>query len=251
MRISVCIATYNGESYVEEQMRSILAQLGSEDELILSDDSSKDRTLEIVRGLSDPRVRVLAEGPNVGHVRNFERALKAASGDVIFLSDQDDVWLPDKVRDVMAVFISHPEAQMVHHALSTMDEQGRTLNPLWNHVPEGASGGWFFLLAQCLRCSMFGCAMAIRRELLEVLLPFPAAAYAHDHWLTVAAGMGAVEGIQQLNRPLVRYRQHRNNVTPRHGLSWRRRLSVRLDMLRMIATACARVRRQANRDASA
>ena len=191
-----------------------------------------------MRKLDDPRVRVLAEGPNLGHVRNFERALKAATGDVLFLSDQDDVWAADKVREVMAAFAAHPRVQMVHHALATMDETGRTLDPRWNPVAEGESRGAAFLAAQCVRCRVFGCAIALRRPLLDILLPFPPSVYAHDHWLTVAAAAG--DGLYQLDKPLVRYRQHRNNVTPKHGLGWRRRIAVRVDMLRMIATALRR-----------
>ncbi|MCE4538158.1 glycosyltransferase family 2 protein [Pelomonas sp. P7] len=239
-RISVCIATYNGQLYVEEQLRSILAQLGCEDEVILSDDGSKDATVQTVRDIGDPRVHVLPCGPNLGHVRNFERALKAASGDVIFLSDQDDVWAPEKVREVMAALAAHPRVQMVHHALTTMDEAGRTLDPRWNSVEEGEFRGAAFLAAQCVRCRVFGCAVALRRSLLDILLPFPASVYAHDHWLTVAAA--AADGLYQLDKPLVRYRQHRHNVTPKNGLGWQRRIAVRIDMLRMIAAAVSRVR---------
>lgn len=240
MRISVCIATYNGQSYVEEQLRSILVQLGPDDEVIVSDDRSKDATVDLVRELGDPRVRVLPAGPNLGHVRNFERALKAATGDILFLSDQDDVWTPDKVREVMAAFAAHPRVQMVHHALATMDETGHTLDPRWNPLPEGEFRGAAFLAAQCIRCRVFGCAVALRRPLLNILLPFPQSVYAHDHWFTVAAAAG--DGLYQLDKSLVRYRQHHHNVTPKHGLGWRRRIAVRLDMLRMIATALRRTR---------
>ncbi|WP_271008546.1 glycosyltransferase family 2 protein [Paucibacter sp. B51] len=239
-RTSVCIATYNGQSYIEEQLRSILVQLGPDDEVIVSDDRSKDATVDLVRQLGDPRVRVLPEGPNLGHVRNFERALKAATGDILFLSDQDDVWAPGKVHEVMAAFAAHPRVQMVHHALATIDETGSTLDPRWNPVPEGEFRGAAFLAAQCVRCRVFGCAVALRRPLLDVLLPFPPSVYAHDHWFTIAAAAG--DGLYQLDKPLVRYRQHRHNVTPKHGLGWRRRFAVRLDMLRMIATALCRTR---------
>lgn len=241
MKISVCIATYNGASYVEEQLRSILVQLAPQDEVVVSDDLSRDATVKIVRGLGDSRVCVLPPGPNLGHVRNFERAIKAATGDVIFLSDQDDVWASDKIREVMNAFAAHPRVHMIHHALATMDEQGRTLDPLWNPQPEGEFRGAAFLITQWVRSTVFGCGLAFRRELLEVILPFPPFVYAHDHWLTAASGWKG--GMLQLNLPLVRYRQHRNNVTPKQGLPWQRRIAVRIAMLRMILTAAVRARR--------
>ena len=96
--ISVCMATYNGEKYIREQIDSILAQLGDKDELIVSDDGSADATLSIVRSFSDPRIKIISNTGKHGTNGNFENALKHAQGDYIFLSDQDDVWLPGKVN---------------------------------------------------------------------------------------------------------------------------------------------------------
>ncbi|WP_280154574.1 glycosyltransferase family 2 protein [Piscinibacter sp. XHJ-5] len=238
MKVSVCLAAYNGERYIAEQLRSILAQLSPQDELIVCDDGSRDRTREVVAGIGDPRVTLRTFTHNVGHVRNFERAIAAATGDLIFLSDQDDEWRADKVREVKRCFQENPRLQLVHHALSTMDAEGRTLSPLWNPLREGPQGRAGFLLRQLVRCQVFGCGAAFRRELLDVLLPFPASAYAHDHWLTVAAGVGG--SVHFLNLPLVRYRLHGANVTPRQGLGWRGRLRVRWLFLDMIAVAIAR-----------
>ncbi|MDE5758415.1 MAG: glycosyltransferase, partial [Allobaculum sp.] len=91
--ISVCIATYNGERYIETQIRSILDQLNEDDEIIISDDSSTDRTLDIIRSLNDSRIKLFAGNKFHSRTFNFENALKQATGDFIFLSDQDDIWL--------------------------------------------------------------------------------------------------------------------------------------------------------------
>jgi glycosyltransferase involved in cell wall biosynthesis len=99
--ISVCMATYNGEKFIEEQVHSILSQLGQEDELIVSDDSSSDMTLFLLRQMKDRRIKIFSNTMGKGYVGNFENALIHAKGDSIFLSDQDDVWLPGKVRKVM------------------------------------------------------------------------------------------------------------------------------------------------------
>jgi glycosyltransferase involved in cell wall biosynthesis len=241
MKISVCLATYNGERFIKEQLRSILDQLGPNDELIVSDDHSKDGTVDFVRTLDDPRIFLIVESTNVGHVWNFERAISRASGDLLFLSDQDDIWHPQKIATVLREFEQHPKVQVIHHALSTIDEQGRTLQPLMNPHPEGEHGGIRHLFDQWVQCRVFGCGVAFRRELLAVLLPFPSFAYAHDHWIVAASGWKG--GMLQINAPLVSYRQHLNNVTPKHGLSWHRRIYVRWLMLRMIVTAAVRIYR--------
>src|SRR6476469_4547127 len=96
--ISVCMATYNASRYIHNQIDSIRIQLASEDEIIISDDLSEDDTLKIIRRINDPRIKIIQGNAKLGIIKNFERALYAAKGDFIFLSDQDDVWLPNKVN---------------------------------------------------------------------------------------------------------------------------------------------------------
>ena len=99
--ISVCIATYNGGKYIRQQIESILPQLDATDEIIISDDGSTDDTLLQIEALSSSLVRVYKHTNRLGYTRNFERALTYAKGDVIFLCDQDDIWLPNKVEMCM------------------------------------------------------------------------------------------------------------------------------------------------------
>ena len=112
--ISVCIATYNGEKYLAEQLDSILLQVSEEDELIISDDGSTDHTLEILRtyAANYPQIQLL-QGPGQGVIANFAFALTHTKGEVIFLADQDDVWLPNKVTTVTEYFEAHPDIQVV------------------------------------------------------------------------------------------------------------------------------------------
>ena len=104
MKISVCMATHNGERYLHEQLASILSQLGEGDEVIISDDSSADGTVDIIRGFGDQRIHLLTGNTFFNPMHNLENALKHASGDIIALSDQDDVWLGNKVRIIRERF---------------------------------------------------------------------------------------------------------------------------------------------------
>ena len=90
-KISVAMATYNGEKYIKKQIESILINLNKDDELIISDDGSKDKTLDIIKSIKDKRIKIIS-GPKQGVIKNFENALNNCTGEYIFLSDQDDIW---------------------------------------------------------------------------------------------------------------------------------------------------------------
>ena len=103
-KISVCIATYNGEKYIIKQLESILPQLREADEIVISDDSSSDRTIALIEQLNDPRIRILKDQKFRNPIYNFENAMLNAKGDFIFLSDQDDIWMPEKVAVQTEIF---------------------------------------------------------------------------------------------------------------------------------------------------
>ena len=96
--ISVCIATYNGEKYIKQQLLSILKQIKVNDEIIISDDHSTDKTFNIIKSFNDTRIKFFLNNKGKGYTRNFENALEKAHGDIIFLSDQDDIWIDNKVE---------------------------------------------------------------------------------------------------------------------------------------------------------
>ncbi len=116
-RISVAMVSYNGGQYIGEQIASILPQLGEQDELVVSDDGSADQTLGIIQEYQrqDARVR-LVEGPGKGVKKNVEHALRHTEGDYIFLADQDDIWMPDKVKQVMEAFRRQKAMVVIHDA---------------------------------------------------------------------------------------------------------------------------------------
>mgnify|MGYP002597725427 FL=1 len=97
-KISVCIATYNGEKYIKEQINSILPQLKNCDEIIISDDHSSDKTLDVIFQINDSRIQVYLNDKEKGYTSNFENALSKATGSIIFLADQDDIWKSNKVE---------------------------------------------------------------------------------------------------------------------------------------------------------
>jgi len=181
--ISVCMATYNGEKYIREQVDSILCQLSKDDELIVSDDGSTDKTLEILDSYGDGRIKVFhhqkarVKRPVEEVTKNFENALMHAAGDYIFLSDQDDVWLPDKVEVSMHYLENY--VYIVSDCYATDAE----LNIIREHVIE-PQNRWKSLI---LRTPYHGCCTAFRKSLLDLALPFPKGLQSHDRWLGYVA----------------------------------------------------------------
>lgn len=175
--ISVCIATYNGEKYIQEQLASILPQLGRDDEVIISDDGSTDNTLNAIMALSDERIKIKNGPRRHSPIWNFENALKQAKGEYIFLADQDDVWKPNKVEVCMRWMQIYDcvisDAEVTDSALNM------TASSLYKmlHVRTGK------LYNACWKNGYTGCCMAFRRSILKLALPFPADIPMHDIWI--------------------------------------------------------------------
>lgn len=205
--ISVCLAAYNGEKYIKEQLESILGQLQEQDELVVSDDGSTDATLDIIRDLGDERIKVVASNAH-NLTLNFENALKHAKGDCIFLSDQDDVWLPNKVAVMLEEL---KEVDMVVSDAIVVDEAKERLLDSFFSVRNSRAGYWKNLAAS----TYLGCCMAFRKEVLTYALPFPTGIVMHDIWLGLCAElMGTTKFIKT---PLMLYRRHGANVSSTTG----------------------------------
>ena len=207
MKISVALAAYHGERYIEAQIASILAQLGETDELIVSDDDPGGATGEIVRRLAaaDPRIRCL-EGPRQGVVKNFEHALRHCTGDVIFLSDQDDVWLPGKVAAVTAAI--EGGADLVLHDAKVTDADLNVIAPSY-FAQHGCTRSF---LRTLLRNTYVGCCMAFTRQVLTESTPFPGDVPMHDWWIALCA-LRRGRKVALLHEPLLLWRRHDGNVT--------------------------------------
>jgi len=226
--ISVCMATYNGERYIREQIDSILCQLNSEDELIISDDGSMDGTLEIVKEYIDTDKRIkLLSGPGKGVIANFENAIMQAKGEYIYLSDQDDVWVENKCHVVQKAFDETGALVIVHDAI-VVDKDKNVVIPSF-YVWRNSAPGFIHNL---WRNSYIGCCMAFRRDLITSFLPIPKDIAMHDQWLGMCGELKRKTFF--VPDKLLLYRRHGDNVSSlKHGfvikmISQRIRLVIRL-----------------------
>lgn len=201
MKVSVCLATYQGEPYLKQQLESILSQLSARDEIVISDDCSTDGTLQVVEAFADDRIRVFRNSTNLGYSKNFENALQKATGDAIFIADQDDVWLPHKVATMVEALKSH---DLVVSDVAIVDEELREVHP--SHFQRyGARPGF---VPNLLHTRYIGAAMAMRRSVLAVALPLPprSSLCAYDYWITVVAELYFDVGL--VEQPQMLYRRH-------------------------------------------
>ena len=203
--ISVCMATYNGETYIKEQVDSILKNLSNTDELVISDDGSTDRTLQILNDYQDPRIKIF-RGPQAGFVKNFENAIKHSKGQYIFLSDQDDLWAANKVEKVIQCF-EDTNATVVVHDCQIINENGDIIEPSFFELRNSGPG----LLHNLVKNSYIGCCMAFKRELVDVILPIPDNVPWHDQWIGMISAM--VGKSVFLSEILFSYRRHSDNVS--------------------------------------
>jgi glycosyltransferase involved in cell wall biosynthesis len=235
------MATYNGEPYVREQLESILAELGPQDEVIVADDASTDATLEVLASVGDRRVVVLAAEANMGHVRTFERAMRAAQGDIVMLADQDDVWPRGRVAALTAALQGYPVAA------GNLQVFGGGPAPDLPDLRRQESGANARNIAGILlgRRAYFGSAMAYRAELAPTLLPVPSFVEAHDLWLALAGSVAG--GVAHVESPVVLRRVHGQNLTPQSRRSLRRVAMTRVRMLAQLVLLVLRRSRAAAR----
>lgn len=226
--ISVCMASYNGEKYIEEQINSILKQLCDNDELIISDDGSNDKTISIVKNFHDQRVRLVHHGGSNKVIDNFEYALRLAQGNLIFLADQDDIWEKEKIG-IMSSYLH--KFDLVVSDCSIINSTGQEMFNSFFELRRPGKG----FLKNIFKNSYMGCCMAFRKSILAKALPFPANIPMHDWWIGLVAEMFGTSFF--CPDILVRYRRHEDNQTPFLGPHRRKYISpltFRINLLKAL-----------------
>ncbi len=212
-RISVAMCTYNGERFLHRQLDSIARQTRLPDELVVCDDKSTDRTLAIVREFAASAlypVRVFENEANLGFAANFEGAIRRCDGDLIALSDQDDVWYPTRLERSEEEFTAYPRAGLVFSDADLIDEHDKPLGQtIWQRLgfvgerKQALLAGRLVVLAK--HRFVTGATVMFRADLRDRVLPI-AAGWIHDEWITLITA--AFYDLRPIDQPLIRYRIH-------------------------------------------
>lgn len=211
MLISVVICTYNGEKYLEEQLRSVMNQSYKDLEIIINDDCSTDNTLELAKTIQkeDGRIKLFQNKSNLGFNKNFEKSLSYVSGELVALCDQDDIWKVDKLEKQCNLLLEN-NSSMIYSNSQLIDSDGNDLNKnLFTqlHVnPISGDTQLGFLFDNCIA----GHTILFKKILLQQIYPLPRTIF-FDRWIGFVASYNG--SLSVIKEPLVYYRQHSNNVT--------------------------------------
>lgn len=212
-RISVALCTFNGEPFLAQQLSSIAEQTRLPDELVVCDDRSADRTVAILRefaaSVSFP-VKIVQNASNLGSTQNFEQAIRLCSGDLIALSDQDDIWYPMRLERSEQEFAAHPRAGIVFSDADLMDEHNRpTGQTLWQRLGFAGNTQRELLISRYVILAkhrfVTGATVMFRAALRDRCLPI-GAGWIHDEWIAMI--VAAFADLIPIDQPLVRYRIH-------------------------------------------
>ena len=201
------MTSFNGGQFIKEQIDSILGQLSSNDELIISDDHSTDNTCAIIKQYNDSRIKLVLNKLAKGVTHNFENALLHSKGDIIFLADQDDVWLPSKIRE-LSQFLLQGNYDVVTGNCALTDSK---LNVIQERYYVDRSPLDKSVWGNFVKDLWLGSCMAFKREVLLATLPFPKKVAAHDLWIALYSQMHFKCGYYP--KVLQLYRRHDNTVS--------------------------------------
>lgn len=249
LRLSIVMCTYNGSAFLQPQLDSLLAQTRRPDEILIGDDGSVDATPNLLQDFAERaraggiEVRLRLNRHNRGYVENFSEGLRSATGDVLFLCDQDDVWLPEKLEQMAVRFENDPALLLLHSDARLVDGNGDSLRcSLFTALAMTAdeklaihAGNGFDVVLR--RSFVTGATAAVRRELVDLALPV-GEGWIHDEWLAaVAAAIGRIDFI---DASLIDYRQHdANQIGARKrtlAMKWQDLLLPRGELLSREAT---------------
>ncbi len=220
MRISVALCTYQGAAYLQQQLDSLLAQDRRPDEVVVGDDGSSDATFDLLESFAQRarsegiRMDLVRNPVNLGYAANFDATLRRASGDAVFLCDQDDVWHPGKIARMAIEFERRPALGLLHTDARLVDAEGRDLGcglfealEMTRAEKEAEHAGRAFDVL-LRRNTATGATMAMRREALDDALPIPSG-WVHDEWLALRCSLSWQ--VDCLEWASIDYRQHGGN----------------------------------------
>jgi glycosyltransferase involved in cell wall biosynthesis len=225
--VSIIVATYNGEKYIEEQILSLVHQTYKHIEIIVTDDCSKDATVDVVRRLAGQynNIKLYQNEHNLGYQKNFEKGLRLAKGEYIALCDQDDVWAIEKIQILLECIGYHT---LVYSNSRLVDSDGKDLGKTMKEhlgMNKFISGKnpYFFMVKNCVS----GHAMMFRSNLIESIVPFPDSII-YDQWIALIASVKT--GIAFVDKPLVNHRLHETNAVINEKLRSERRRILKVQL---------------------
>jgi glycosyltransferase involved in cell wall biosynthesis len=231
MKISIALCTYNGEKFLSEQLESFINQTRLPDELVVGDDCSSDATIRLITDFAKTSpfpVRVKVNEKNLGSTKNFEHTILNCTSEIILLSDQDDVWLPNKIEHFETLFSENEQIGMIFTNAEVVRENLLPYGKkLWDFVFEIEERQKNFLNVLMRRNVVTGATMGFRAKFAKLFSPIPTDIpnTIHDGWISLV--IAANSNVMFVDECLIKYRQHANQQL---GIDWNHRNRDRSDL---------------------
>lgn len=217
MKISVAMCTYNGDKYLNNQIESIINQSTKVDEIVICDDGSTDKTIEITEKYQNSfpnLIKLYRNETTLKSVKNFEKSINLCSGDIIFLSDQDDIWLENKVETIVNFFDNNPKIDCVATNGYLINDENNLLDlfPIWDIFIELEKRNIKYdYFKSIILAGNFatGATIAFRKKIIPSIFPFPIIKdFHHDEWIALI--LSEQDKFSFINDKLIKYRLHEN-----------------------------------------
>jgi glycosyltransferase involved in cell wall biosynthesis len=210
--ISVCIATFNGSNYIKQQLDSIFDQLIEGDEVVIVDDFSTDDTIRIIETYNPSFIRLFINDRNLGVNKSFERAIRIATKEFIFLSDQDDIWTENRLFIMLNNLITSQSLTLFGNSIY-IDKLGNNLINESNSIKHRQTKSGLIDIFNLFsgKVNYFGCCLCFSREITNIIIPFPKYIESHDLWIAKAGIL--LNKNYYLDEPVLKRRIHGNNLS--------------------------------------
>jgi len=218
--VSIAMATHNGEAFIREQLNSLINQTECPDEIVIVDDASTDKTYKLLTNFkktSPVTIQLHRNKTNKGVIKSFEIALKNCHGDIVFFSDQDDIWHEKKISCHLKKFESHPDSGFIFSNSRLISEDGKDMQlNLWTATSNDLEDWEIMteieqLLILIRQNVVYGHTLSIRSCYKNLLFPFSCNTFTHDIWISIFLTALGHNGLIE-KTSLVDYRQHHNQV---------------------------------------
>lgn len=209
---SICMATYNGELFIKSQLISILKQINESDEVIIIDDGSKDKTIDIIKQINDSRIKLIINKTNIGVNKSFEKAIMLATGNYIFMADQDDIWTNGRYRKMINA-MKKKNVLCISGNSKTIDANNEEKYYDLGRLYEKDETSYIKNIIRIFmgRAYYYGCAMAFSNKLKNIILPFPQNLESHDLWIAMTANY--LKSNAHMDEIVLLRRIHGNNAS--------------------------------------